>query len=228
MPKSSAFDQHVADYDAWFDRHRPVYESELQVVRELLGRGRTLEVGVGTGRFAGPLKVGWGVEPSARMRAIACERGVDAIDGVAERLPHADQSFDAVLMVTTICFLDDVDAALLEAGRGLRPDGHLVIGFIDRESPVGRDYQAHHAESVFYREATFLSASEVAEHLRRAGFIDLVFRQTLFTPLADVAAVQPSQPGCGAGSFVVVRAQRRGRPFHAGDGGADAPRSDPR
>jgi SAM-dependent methyltransferase len=214
MPKISAFDQHVVDYDAWFDRHGPAYDSELQAVGELLEPGRTLEVGVGTGRFAGPLRVGWGVEPSARMRALARERGVDAIDGVAELLPYPDESFDSVLMVTTICFLDDVHAALLEACRVLKPSGHLVIGFVDRESPLGRDYEAHRAENVFYREATFLSALEVAEHLHRAGLLRLDFRQTLFTPLADVTSPQASRPGYGAGSFVVVRAQRPTRPRH--------------
>ncbi len=35
---------------------------------------------------------------------------------------------------------------------------------------LGREYQAHKAESVFYREATFYSAGEVEHLLLHAGF----------------------------------------------------------
>jgi SAM-dependent methyltransferase len=208
MPKTAPFEQHVDRYEAWFERHPAAFASELAALRESLPPGGGLEVGVGTGRFAAPLGIRAGVEPSARMRVLARARGIDAIDGVAEALPYGDAAFDVVLMVTTICFVDDLDAALIETHRVLRPDGHLVIGFVDRESPLGRDYAAHRAENVFYRDATFYSVREVEDHLRRAGFVDLTFRQTIFTPLAKVVTLQPSQPGYGRGSFVVVRARK--------------------
>ena len=183
MARNRPFDEHGDRYEAWFERHRAAYESELQAIRDMLPSGRGLEVGVGSGRFAGPLGIGWGVEPSERMRCLARQRGVDAVEGIAERLPYPDQSFDVVLMVTTICF-------------------------VDRDSPLGRDYEAHRADNVFYRDATFYSAGEVAEQLALAGFAQLGFRQTIFTPLQEVVSVQPSRPGSGVGSFVVVRGQR--------------------
>jgi ubiquinone/menaquinone biosynthesis C-methylase UbiE len=98
--------------------------------------------------------MGTGIEPSAAMRELARERGLDAVGGVAEQPPYPDDSFDTLLMVTTICFVDDIPLSLREARRVLRPGGHIVIGFVDRESPLGRDYLAHQAENVFYREAT--------------------------------------------------------------------------
>ena len=59
------FDTHTLQYDAWFERHRAAYESEVAALRALAtGGDRWLEVGVGTGRFAVPLGVGYGVEPS--------------------------------------------------------------------------------------------------------------------------------------------------------------------
>ncbi len=207
-PKIAPFEQQADRYEAWFGRYPAAYQSELAAVREMVPAGEGLEVGVGTGRFAGPLGIRVGVEPSARMRSIARQRGIDAIDGVAEALPYPDASFDVVLMVTTICFVNDLDASLREAHRVLSPGGHLVIGFIDRDSPLGRDYQVHRAESIFYVEASFYSAREVRVRLERADFSDLNFRQTIFTPLADVTALQPSRESHGQGSFVAVRANR--------------------
>ena len=64
------FEQSAQEYDAWFDRHQAVYQSELLAVKAFLPTaGRGLEIGVGTGRFAGPLGIGTGVEP-----APACQR----------------------------------------------------------------------------------------------------------------------------------------------------------
>jgi SAM-dependent methyltransferase len=208
MPKTAPFQHNVARYEAWFPRHRFAFASEVEAIRALLPPGRSLEVGCGTGRFAAALSVSTGVEPAPAMRRLARRRGIDAVDGVAEALPFPDASFDVVLMVTVICFLDDVDAALREAHRVLRPGGHLVVAFVDRDSPLGRTHQASCAASPFYAEATFLSAAEVAALLTSAGFERLRYRQTIFTSLREVQEVQPSRPGHGQGSFVVVRADR--------------------
>ena len=145
------------------------------------------------------------------MRKVARARGIDAVDGVAEHLPYSDSSFDFVLMVTTICFLDDVGAAMREAYRVIRPGGCIVIGFVDRESPVGRSYADHKDESPFYKDAEFLSVSEVSGHLEEAGFKDPTFRQTVFGApggSGETGETETPREGYGEGSFVVVRAMR--------------------
>jgi len=78
-----------------------------------------------------PLGIKLGIEASSQMRKIANKRGVEVIDGVAEELPFIDEQFDFALMVTTICFLDDIETAFKEAYRILKPDGKFIIGFID-------------------------------------------------------------------------------------------------
>ncbi len=102
--------------------------------------GYGMEIGVGTGRFAEPLGIKTGVEPSKRMREIAQRRGIQVLYGVAEELPFEDFRFDFVLMVTTVCFVDDIGKALLEAHRVLSDGGFLIIGFIDRNSIMGKIY----------------------------------------------------------------------------------------
>ena len=207
MTKIEPFEKHTSKYEEWFERNKFVYESELWAIRKQLPEsGEGMEIGVGSGRFAAPLGIKLGVEPSRRMREIAQKKGIKVIDGVAERLPFDDSIFDFVLMVTTLCFVDDIEASFKEAYRVLGPGGSLIIGFIDKNSPIGKIYQQHKEESVFYAIATFYSVTEVVSYFEKAGFKDFVFVQTIFHNLTEIKDIEPIKEGYGEGSFVVVRA----------------------
>ena len=209
MANTRAFDENATAYDEWFEDHKSFYESELAAIRSLIPTtGKGIEIGVGTGRFAEPLGIGVGIEPSPAMRAIARERGISAIDGVAEKLPVESETFDYALFVTTICFLDSLNQAFGETFRILKPKGIVVIGFIEKESALGRIYQQRKAESRFYREASFHTAGEIIRALEATGFTDFSFVQTLFSGEEETGAVQPFKEGYGDGAFVVVRAKK--------------------
>lgn len=205
--RTSPFSRFHAQYEEWFKQHYAAYVSELLAVRAMLPlTGRGLEIGVGTGRFAGPLGVAFGVDPVAEVLEYACARGVSAVRATGEELPFADGAFEYVMMVTTICFLADPAAVLHEAVRVLRPHGSIVIGLVDRESPLGQTYRAHQAESNFYRAATFYSAAEIEKLLSQHGFGAVTCVQTLFGPLDGIKDVQAVTTGCGDGAFLVMRA----------------------
>lgn len=209
MPRTAPFEAHHRRYDDWFVRHATAYQSELLAVRALLPwRGMGLAIGVGTGRFAAPLGVQVGIDPAGAVLTYAAKRGVSVVQGVAEALPFSNNSFNYVLSVTTICFVDDVSAMLTEAYRVLKPGGELVIGFIDRNSDLGQDYLAHQAENVFYREATFYAADEVDQLLHNTGFSGTSWVQTLSKPLQEIRDLEPLRDGRGDGAFVVVKAHR--------------------
>ncbi len=207
--KITPFEKHAAVYEEWFEKYRFVYESELKAIKQHLPRkGEGIEVGVGSGRFASALGIKLGIDPSGRMREIARSKGITAAEGVAERLPFDDGRFGFVLMVTTICFLDDVVSAFREALRVIEPGGCLVIGFIDRDSPVGRSYQRHKKESKFYSVATFYSVDEVKSFLTEAGFTIVGISQTIFQNLHQIVKLEPIKQGFGEGSFVVIKASK--------------------
>ncbi len=206
MPKIEPFERYAGRYEEWFERNRFAYESELLAIRTLLPEsGEGIEIGAGSARFAAPLGIKVGVEPSGKMGELARDRGIEVVNGVAEALSFANSTFDFALMVTTICFLDNVEAAFREAARVLKPDGCLLIGFIDKDSPIGKLYQQHKEDSVFYKLANFYSVDEVILHLKRAGFKRFKFTQTIFHTLLKIREVEPLKEGYGEGSFVVIK-----------------------
>ncbi|AFK22714.1 class I SAM-dependent methyltransferase [Pyrococcus sp. ST04] len=206
MPKVEPFEKHRDRYEMWFERNWHAYQSELNAVKAVLPDNECIEVGVGTGRFAAPLGIKVGVEPSRRMAEIAEKRGIKVIPGVAEDLPFEDNSVECILMVTTICFVDDPEKALKEIHRVLKPGGFVIIGFVDKESPIGREYERKKDKSVFYKDANFFSTEELIKLLERVGFkIDKVV-QTLFHRLEEIKEIEPVKEGWGEGSFVVIRA----------------------
>ncbi len=207
MPTSSPFDRYTERYERWFDTHEAAYRSEVEALRRLVPQpGFGVEIGVGSARFAAPLGMQVGLDPAGDMLVRARERGIDAVKGVAESLPFSDGTFDTALIVTTICFVDDIPRTLAEARRVLRPDGSLVIGYIDKESPVGRIYQEKKSENPFYREATFVSTDELLDALEAAGFSEFEFVQTIYHWPDDIDEPEPIEAGYGDGSFVGIKA----------------------
>ncbi len=207
--KISPFELYTTQYDTWFERNKFVYESEICAIKKVLPKNKHgLEIGIGSGRFAVPLSIKTGIEPSANMRKIAEKRGLEVFEGVAENLPFDNFQFDFALMVTTICFLDNIEQAFQEVYRVIKQDGCFIIGFVDKNSPVGKIYLQHKHENVFYRDAVFYSVDEVIFCLKKIGFKNFIFYQTIFRSLKDIKKSEPIKKGYGNGSFIVIKAEK--------------------
>lgn len=213
MKKNLPFDTHVAEYEAWYDQYPFVFKSEVEAIRQMLPEGDNLtgiEVGLGTGQFSTALGIKEGIEPSRAMRSLAINRGIEVVDGVAERLPYGDLRFDFVVMAFCISYFSDLQLAFQEACRVLKKKGTLVVGFVDRNSTIGNYYEHHKTESTFYKSANFYTVEKVMISLSQAGFKHFEFCQTLFGALDDIKIFQAAKDGYGEGSFVVVQAVKKG------------------
>jgi SAM-dependent methyltransferase len=209
MPKTEPFDNYSDEYETWFIINKYVFQSELNAIKKALPEnGDVVEVGIGSGIFAAPLGIKEGVEPSKAMREKAKNRDIRVIDAVAENLPYADKSKGVVLMVTTICFVDDVNKSFQEVYRVLKDDGHFIIGFVDKDSPVGKFYLEQKDRNVFYKDAVFFGTVELYEILKDAGFKINNTYQTVFGKIEEVKKAQNVLVGYGQGSFIVIKAQK--------------------
>lgn len=204
MSAVDVFNKYTKEYEEWFERNKFAYLSEVEALKKAVPEGKGLEIGVGTGRFAKPLKISIGIDPSENMLKIAEKRGIKAIPGNAEDLPFSDNEFDFVLIAFTICFADNIDKLIKEAKRVLKDNGRIIIGIIDKNSKLGEIYQKRKAKSKFYSIAKFYSTEEIIKLLKRYGFKGIRTFQTLFDLPENLKNIDDIKEGYGEGSFVVI------------------------
>lgn len=128
------------------------------------GTGETMKLLAGTG-----IRV-TGIDRSPAMLAVARRKlgGAPLLVGDAIALPFADASFDAVLMNTTVEFLHEPAAAVLELTRVARR--RIYLGVLNRWSLLGlhRRIRARWSPSV-YQHARFFGVDDILHLLAAAG-----------------------------------------------------------
>jgi SAM-dependent methyltransferase len=99
-------------------------------------RGRTIDIGAGTGANLGLFPAEAEVvmaEPdphmAKRLRHKLADSGseVELVEASAEELPFEDSSFDTAVFTLVLCTVPDPRAALAEAARVLKPGGELLF-----------------------------------------------------------------------------------------------------
>jgi len=206
------FNAKATQYDSWFDSSvgKPIFKRELDCLQKTVdfSKGRWLEVGVGTGRFAERFGISEGVDPSNAVLAYATKRGIKTRVGYGENLPYHDNNFDGILMVVTVCFLADPEAAMKECRRVLKKDGSLVVGLVPKDSVWGRTYMKKGKEGhAFYSYARFYTCNEIISIADMSGFVFEAARSCLFDPpraelLSDLSVRDGIISGAG---FVAMR-----------------------
>ncbi|MFT7669292.1 MAG: ubiquinone/menaquinone biosynthesis C-methylase UbiE [Planctomycetota bacterium] len=123
----------------FYDRATARYELVMRErKRELFQTlsGRVVEIGPGTGANLAlfPAGIQWvGIEPNEHMHPILEEKAkglgfeVDLRALAAEKLPLENDSVDAVVSTLVLCSVPDLDSALREIKRVLRPAGQFYF-----------------------------------------------------------------------------------------------------
>jgi len=190
MPhKPSTYDRAAAFYDRLM---RPLERAGLGRLRaaalaELPACARLLEVGAGTGanfRFYPREARAACAEPSREMLLRARAKperpaGVALVQARAERLPFADDAFDAGLATLVFCSVQSPSEGLAELRRVVRAGGRVVLlEHVRPEGLLGRAFDALSLLTVPLFEDHF--NRRTAEEARRAGLtVERVDRRLL-------------------------------------------------
>ncbi|MFL6727007.1 MAG: methyltransferase domain-containing protein [Sphingomicrobium sp.] len=169
-----------------------------ELFRSLPRGAAILDVGCGTGEhLKRALRQGLkaaGVEPAAAMLEVARRNVPQArIEyGVATKLPFGDKQFDAVIMIEVLRYLDrpDIELALLEAHRVLRPGGKLFVTLVNRWSLDGF-YLHQRARQLLKRSSfnptnpycLFHTPGSAKRLLERTGFTNVRTEGRLLGPI---------------------------------------------
>lgn len=125
------------------------------VVEQMAGANRVLDVGCGKGRFArivqekNPQAEVWGLDISAEMLSHV-PAPIRTRQGSMTTLPFADAWFDGAYATESLEHAVDIDRAVAEICRVVRPGGRIVI--IDKNAEHFGKLQTPEWEKWFRRE----------------------------------------------------------------------------
>ncbi|NVB79487.1 MAG: class I SAM-dependent methyltransferase [Kofleriaceae bacterium] len=130
-------------YRVWSERYdepgNPIIAIEEPVVRSLIDAtppGRALDAGCGTGRHSrylvdrGHDVLGIDLTPEMLAYASANVRGAIFREGDLCAIPSPDASFDLVVSGLAIAHVADLDRAVAEMARVLRPSGRVILSVL--------------------------------------------------------------------------------------------------
>ena len=153
----------------------------------LAGAPRVLDIGCGEGQIsrlavAGGATTVIGIDPTWAQVEVAARRGGGATYGraAAAGLPFVGETFDAVVACLVFEHIRDVDAAIHEVGRVLRPGGRFAF-FLNHpllQTPNSGwiDDQVVDPPEQYWRIGPYLVEDESIEEVEKDVFIPFIHR----------------------------------------------------
>ncbi len=166
------FDPFAESYETWFATPVGAYVKacELELVMQMLEPQPgelMLDAGCGTGVFSAEIAAGGagliGVDLSEVMLGYARRKGLDLAAADMLRLPFADASFDKVVSITALEFIQDGQQAVSELQRVLKPGGRLVLATLNGLSAWNRRRlrQARAGNHHIFTDAVFRTPADL-------------------------------------------------------------------
>jgi ubiquinone/menaquinone biosynthesis C-methylase UbiE len=132
------------DFAGWYEKerhlpyHRMIDDLEVELVERYAAGKDLLEVGCGTGlilhRTARFARSAVGIDLSAGMLMKAQQRGLRVAQASATALPIATASIDVAYSFKVLAHIPDIQGALREMARVVRPGGWVLAEFYNARS----------------------------------------------------------------------------------------------
>jgi SAM-dependent methyltransferase len=182
----------------------PEYEEQILplITEHLAGATQILDIGCGEGQVARlalrhDAKVAVGVDPTWAQVLVAQERGGGAAyaRAGAAGLPFASGSFDAAVACLVFEHITDVDAAIGEVARVLRPGGRFLFllnhPLLQTPNSGWIDDQILDPPEQYWRIGPYLVEDETIEEVEKGVFIPFIHRplSRYLNALADAGLV---------------------------------------
>jgi ubiquinone/menaquinone biosynthesis C-methylase UbiE len=128
MPSETLYQKTADVYDV---RHNSPTTERVRVLEKALikkyAKGKSLDVGCGTGYHLGLVEDITGLDPSKEMLEKAKAKGKKLVLGKGEKLPFKDGSFDTVLCLFSVLNVCDAGKAAREIRRVLKHGGIAIV-----------------------------------------------------------------------------------------------------
>jgi ubiquinone/menaquinone biosynthesis C-methylase UbiE len=171
------FDDEANSYDSWYESKMGAFADEVQtqlafrLFKPKKGM-HVLDVGCGTGNFSIKLaKMGLkvtGIDVSDNMLKVAENKAkaeglnIDFFNMDAHDMRFKDNSFDGVISMAVIEFIDKPERTLKEMFRVVKKGGRILIGTINRDSKWGELYLSKEfRENSVFKYAFFKTMDEL-------------------------------------------------------------------
>jgi ubiquinone/menaquinone biosynthesis C-methylase UbiE len=227
------------DFAGWYEKerhlpyHRMLDDLEVELVERYAAGKVVLEVGCGTGlilhRTARFARHAIGIDLSGGMLRKAQQRGLHVAQASATDLPVATASVDVAYSFKVLAHIPDIQGALREMARVVRPGGWVLAEFYNARSlrrlvkamkPPSAVSDTTHDEHVFtrYDDATAIRSylpDELAWVATRGIRVITPAAKVLEVPLLGPAVRWAEHrladlPGArGVGGFLIACCQRR-------------------
>lgn len=174
-------------YDGYYQTEMGVKIDYLEkkLIKSLLPQPhrypKVLEAGCGTGHWTAFLsELGYhltAVDISDAMLEIAKIKQIKRtqfIKADIQKLPFDTEQFDLVVSITMLEFVSNIEQAMYEMFRVLKPNGWLILGCLNLLSTLGKNK----ANDSIFKEAHFFTKVELHQLLSKWG--NPIIKETIF------------------------------------------------
>lgn len=192
------------EYSTWYDAERRtgyyslINDLEFEKIEGQATGSDVLEVGCGPGlileRTAAVAERAVGVDLSGGMVRETRAKGLEAAEAPATDLPFEDDSFDVVYSFKVLAHVPDIDKAIDEVRRVLRPEG---VAYLEFYNPYSLKFLTNRLREIVRRRREVFIRYDTLSDVRR--YTEGRFR------IASVRGVRIFAPAKQAYTWPVVR-----------------------